>query len=281
VISLDPVALSYMLKGTPSIDVGEGVTVSSDNLVQTLLSTAYAKFDDAKQEQRDNFLDSATSQVFSAVMSGKADPRNILDGLRKAAGERRVLVYSSNPQEQSDIATTGLAGILGTDPAQPSVGVFMNDGSAAKLGYYLHNEVHVTEGACRTDGRRELNVRVVMKYDAPTTGLPDYVTQVKQPGDPYRLQTNVLAFAPAGGEVIGAQRDGAQLPLQFGEDHGRQVGTNTVVLLPGETTEITYTVLGPDNVGKPGDVPPTLVVTPGVNPLVTSVDQYRSCAAAG
>ena len=86
VLAIDPVALSYMLKGAPGIDVGEGLTVTSDNLVETLLSTAYQKFDDANQEQRDDFLDSATSKVFSTVMSGDADPHSIVDGLRKAAG---------------------------------------------------------------------------------------------------------------------------------------------------------------------------------------------------
>jgi hypothetical protein len=52
-------------------------------------------------------------------------------------------------------------------------------------------------------------------------------------------------------------------------------------MLPGDTTEIVYTVLGPANLGQPGDVPPTLVVTPGVNPTVTSVDPYRTCAVVG
>jgi cytoskeletal protein RodZ len=281
VLAIDPVALSYTLKGAPPIDVGDGLTVTSDNLVSTLLSTAYQKFDDADQERRDAFLDSATSKVFSVVMSGQGQSRSIIDGLRKAANERRVLVYSSNPTEQDDIATTGLAGIMSTDTSQPTVGVFMNDGTAAKLGYYLHNEVHVTEGDCRTDGRRELKVRVVMKYDAPATGLPNYVTGTKQPGEPYELQTNLLAFAPIGGEVTGAQHDSTQMALRFGEDHDRQVGTSTIRMLPGETTEIVYTMLGPANVGQPGDVPPTLVVTPGVNPTVTSVDAYRTCAVGG
>jgi hypothetical protein len=281
VLAIDPVALSYMLKGAPGIDIGDGLTVTSNNLVSTLLATAYAKFDSTKVEERDAFLDNATSKVFSEVMSGKTDPHAIVDGLRKAADERRVLIYSSNPAEQADIATTGLAGIMSTDPAQPTLGVFMNDGTAAKLGYYLHNEVHVTEGDCRTDGRRELKVRVVMKYDAPPTGLPDYVSGANGPNGPYRLQTNLLAFAPIGGEVTGAQRDGTQMALRFGEDHGRQVGASTLDMLPGDTTEIVYTVLGPANLGQPGDVPPTLVVTPGVNPTVTSVDPYRTCAVVG
>ena len=72
-IAIDPVALSYMLKGTKGIDVGQGVTITSDNLVATLLSTAYSKFDQNAQDERDAFLDHATSMVFSDVMSGNAN----------------------------------------------------------------------------------------------------------------------------------------------------------------------------------------------------------------
>ena len=236
VLAIDPVALSYTLKGTPPIDVGDGVTVTADNLVPILLSTAYARFDEVDQSQRDDFLAHATSQVFSAVMSGKGDPRSIINGLRKAASERRILVYSAHPDEQAEIATTGPSGAINADLAAPSIGVFFNDGTAAKLGYYLSSEAHVTEGKCRTDGRRELQVRVVMHYDAPASGLPPYVTGSSPGGRSYTLRTNVLVFAPVGGGVVNVERDGELTGMGRGEDHAREVGTVTVELAPGAST---------------------------------------------
>jgi hypothetical protein len=280
VLAIDPVALSYTLQGRPGIDVGQGFTMTSDNLVSTLLSTAYQRFDDADQAQRDQFLDDATSKVFSEVMSGTGDPRPILNGLRKAADERRVLIYSADPAEQADIEQTGLAGVLSSDPSNPTLGVFMNDRTAAKLGYYLHNEVHVTEGECRADGRRELQVRVAMKFDAPTEGLPSYVSGTTEPDEPYVLKTNLLAFAPVGGAVAAAQVGGEQVSVERGEDHGREVGAVPVEMTPGTSAEVVFTVLGPAGViGSPADVPTALVLTPGVNPWVTSVDAYRHCGA--
>ena len=277
VVAIDPVALSYMLEGSPGVDIGEGLTMTADNLVQTLLSEVYRQFDGVNQSERDDFLDDATNKVFAHVMSGKTDPKALIDGLRKASDERRILIFSANGDEQGDIAKTGLAGSLTSDAAQPSVGIFMNDGTAGKLDYYLNNEVHVTEGECRTDGRRELEVRVVMNYDAPTDGLPQYVTQA-QPGEPYRLKTNLLAFAPLGGGVISAERDGAPLGIARGEDHSREVGTATIELLPQTSTEIVFIMVGPaGEIGGPNDVPPTLVLTPGVNPWVTSVADYQPC----
>ena len=35
VLAIDPVALSYMLEGAPPIDVGDGVSITADNLVST------------------------------------------------------------------------------------------------------------------------------------------------------------------------------------------------------------------------------------------------------
>ncbi len=279
VLALDPVALSYTLKGAPPIAVGDGVNITSDNLVSILLSTAYEKFDSIRdQSQRDEFLANATATVFTDLMSGSGKPASIINGVRKAVGEGRVLLYSADVAEQADIATTKISGRVTADPLEPTIGVFMNDGTAAKLGYYLTNAVHVVEGDCRNDGRRELQVRISMTYDAPSTGLPQYVTGATKPGETYQLQTNVLLFAPSGGGVVGATRDGEAIDIGRGQDSLREVGTTTVVLEPGSTTELTFTVLGaavPS--GGPADVPPALEVTPGVNPVDASVGDYRTC----
>ncbi len=234
------------------------------------------------QSERDAFLAEATATVFTDLMSGEGKPSSIISGLRKAVKERRVLLYSADPAEQADIATTGISGTLSTDPLDPSIGVFMNDGTAAKLGYYLRNAVHVVEGSCRDDGRRELEVRISMKYNAPPSGLPEYVTGSTENGKKYRLQTNVLVFAPAGGGIVGATQDGKDIAIGRGEDLSREVGTSTVLLKPGASTELVFTVLGAAGLsGAAADVPPTLEVTPGVQPVEQSVGEYRTCQAGG
>ena len=278
VMAIDPVALSYMLKGTAPIDVGDGVSVTSDNLVSILLSTAYQKFDDWDQTERDTFLASATAEVFSQMMSGDVNPKAMLSGLRTAAAERRVLVYSTEKSEQSDIAKTSIAGSLDTQTASPTIGVFFNDGIASKLGYYLTSEVHVAAGDCQPDGRRELDVRVVMNYHPPAEGLPSYVTGPSELGKAHTLRTNVLVFAPVGGGVVGAERDNSALAFGQGHDHSRTVATTTVVMSPGTSTELVFTILGPGNVdGIPDDITPELMLTPGIEPWVTTVDSYRDC----
>jgi len=278
VMSIDPVALSYALKGTAPIDIGEGFTITADNVVPILLSTAYQQFDEKDQNARDDFLAHGTGMAFSEVMSGRGDSAVIFDGLRQAASERRILIYSTNPTEQADLAQTNLAGGLDENPGSPSIGVFLNDGTAAKLGYYLSNEVKVTQGQCRADGRRELDVAVTMHYDAPSSGLPAYVTGAIPQGQPYILKTNVLAFAPLGGGVVGATRDGHDIGIGRGQDHLREVGTATIAMNPGTSTVVTFTVLSPSGGDPSASVTPGLMLTPGVKPWEVSVEPYQPCS---
>lgn len=71
----------------------------------------------------------AAAAVLRALQDQLADTA-MLSGLRTAAAERRVLVYSSNESEQSDVAQTR----IGPQTALPTIGVVLNDGIAAKLG---------------------------------------------------------------------------------------------------------------------------------------------------
>jgi len=122
-----------------------------------------------------------------------------MNGLRRATGERRVLVWSAEDREQADLAVTPVAGLLSEATGPPTIGDFLNDGTGAKLGYYLHNTVALGAGRCRPDGRREPAVTITLHYTAPSAGLPAHVKGIGVPGRPYALQTNVLVFAPAGG----------------------------------------------------------------------------------
>ena len=163
----------------------------------------------------------------------------------------------------------------------PSIGVFLNDGASDKLGYYLANEVGVSAGNCRADGSREIEVKVTLRYPAPSDGLPSYVTGVSAPGAPYSLKTNVSIFAPVGGGLISATKGGAVKGIARGEEGAREVGSVGVELEPGQSTELVFKVSAPAPANGTVDVTPTLTLTPGVNPWKTSVGEFQSCSASG
>jgi hypothetical protein len=279
VLAIDPVALSYTMRGMPAIDVGDGLSISADTVTDVLLSQVYAHFPDERQVgERDDFLARATGLAFQQVMS-HSDPAAVLSGLQRGVRERRVLLWSRDAAEQQDLAPTMLAGTLSASVAQPSIGVFLNDGTEAKLGYYLTNSVAVTPGECRADGRRELEVAVTLTSTAPDAGLPAYVLGNARAGEPYVVQTNVSVFTPLGGGLVSARSDTTGTPMLRGVEDQREVGIVTVKVPPGAARTVTFTILGPaPSTGVPDGVTPALVLTPGVHPWQESVGPLASCA---
>ena len=149
--------------------------------------------------------------------------------------------------KQADIAPTGLSGAINADLTAPSIGVFFNDGTGAKLGYYLTNEV--TRDAGRVSNRRAAGAARSPSACTIRRRRPAFRPRssgTRRLGQAYTLRTNVLVFAPVGGGVVDAtERDGVAVANGRGEDHAREVGTVTVELKPGESTQLTFTVLAP------------------------------------
>ena len=82
VISLDVVAMSYLLEGVGPVQVGD-VTLTSDNAVEMLLNRPYLELDPARQ---DAFFALAAKTVFESLTGDVAAPRDFFAGLSRAAG---------------------------------------------------------------------------------------------------------------------------------------------------------------------------------------------------
>lgn len=268
VLAVDPVALSYLLTGAPALDV-DGTSVDAGNVVETLLSAAYARFDDASQAQRDDFLARTTAAAFGQVMSGAAAPQTVFAGLRQAAAERRLLYYSVHDDEQADLAATGLSGALDGSAERSGIGVFLNDAVASKLGYYLSGGATVTGGQCQPDGSQLATVTVNLAYRPPASGLPEYVLG---PNGDYAYRIHLLLAAPDGGHIDAADLNGQSVGVRLGTDHGRPLGITVVDLQPGADASATFYLTLP-----PGQSAPAFVHTPTVGSWPVAVDGVGGC----
>lgn len=277
VLAVDPVALSYLLRAMPPVSVPGGPSLTADSAVATLLSDTYRRTDDPVAQ--DEYFAAAADAVFGTLSAGAVDPRQALAGLAKAAGERRILLWSADDDEQDAIADTVLAGALPErDDTRPTVGVFLNDGSGAKLGYYLRMAADLRVVRCRSDGRRELAVRVTLSSTAPRAGLPRYVTGLALAGDPYTARTNVLLFSPIDGAVVAARLDGSDTAVGTGAERGRMVSVVTVDVSPGQSRTLEATLLTPPMpVAKGVRVSADLWLTPMASPWRKSVGPEHSC----
>ncbi|WP_410818028.1 DUF4012 domain-containing protein [Micromonospora sp. 050-3] len=270
VLAVDPVVLSYLLKATGPVLVPGGVPLASEKVVQTLLNDSYQRLG---VKEQDRFFAASAASVFDAFFKKNVNPRVLLSAFDRAITERRILFWSARPEEQRTFGESRMAGTLPEQDTVPTVGVFLNDGSGAKLGYYLRPTANLTVGECRSDGRRELRLRVTLRSTAPKSGLSESVLGLGLAGDPYTARTLVSVFSPAGGAVLEARLDGAETALGSGTERRRQVATASVDVGPGVERALEVTVL----TAKTGVGQAELWLTPTASPWTTQVHSAPSC----
>jgi hypothetical protein len=247
VLSIDPVALSYLLRATGPITLPTGDVLSSENAVQLLLSDVYARYPDTAMQ--DAFFAAAAGSVFSAVAGGSAEPIALIKALAQAGAEHRVLIWNSDDAEQAVLADTTLAGGLPeSDLDTQRFGVYFNDATAAKMGPYLDVQTGAGQSTCRIDERPNYAVQVTLTNTAPAdaaTSLPRYVTAGGLYGvSAGNIKTIVSVYGPPGMENLGLSKDGVAVPYQPATDSTYPVSSLTIELAPGESTTVQFAWLG-------------------------------------
>jgi hypothetical protein len=277
VLATDPVALSYLLRATGPVSLPVGPPLTAAHVVRTLLVDTYAS--NGGNAEHDRFFATAAAAVFHALTRRPAKPQAMLVELGRAASERRLLLWSADPAEQAVIERTALSGTLPVDDgAKPTIGVFLNDGTGAKLSYYLAPAAELTIVGCRPDGRREYRLRVTLRSTAPKSGLSQYVLGGALAGDPYTVRTNVSVFAPTGGGVVAAWLDGTPAPIGTGVENARAVGIVTVDVPPASERHLEVTVLsGVPPTGRAHSMP-ELRTTPVVAHWKINIHSVRICS---
>ncbi|GGK29971.1 hypothetical protein GCM10010124_23400 [Pilimelia terevasa] len=274
VLATDPVALSYVLRVQGPVPVPGGPTLTGATAVRTLLSDTYRRV--VSPTTQDRYFAAAARATFAALTGRAARPVALVRALGRAAGERRLLVWSADPAEQRRLEETVLGGRLPADDGrEPTVGVFLNDGSGAKLGYYLRQRAALDTRPC-VAGRREYALRVRLSSLAPAAGLPKAVTGLALAGDPFTLRTNVVVLAPTGGSLVTMRLDGRPVPYGAGSDRGRRAGSLLVDLPPGGSADLEVVVRAGTAVSAFRHVP-RLWVTPRVTDWSLSTQSTDAC----
>ncbi len=274
VLALDPVALSYILESTgpiaikdPSLQrIASGLPpqLTPTNVVQTLLSDSYAKISDPKLQ--DAYFAGAAKEIFGALSSGKTDPKKLMYAISRGIEDRRVLLWSNATDEQHTIGQYPLGGRISGESVTPAqFGVYFNDGTGAKMDYWIKRSVQVVKD-CTRAGYREIALRVTSTNTAPVdaaTSLPAYVTGDGAFGVPAgSVQTNVVAYGPVQSNIDTVVKDGEKIPFAAQSHDQRAVGTTTVQVAPGQSTTVEF------NFGHiVQHAEPDLVVTPTTQPV--------------
>ncbi|QDG68093.1 DUF4012 domain-containing protein [Pseudarthrobacter sp. NIBRBAC000502772] len=254
VISIDPVALGYVLDATGTVSIkhpelvalaaaGLPTELTGQNIVQTLLSDVYAKIE--QPGLQDAYFAGVAQEIFAALADGKGNAKGLIEGLTRGTTEGRVLVWSGLPAEQSIMSKYALSGSISGPSISPAqFGVYYNDGTGAKMDYYVDRTVQLMK-ECARDGYEQTIVRVTSTNTAPAdagTSLPTYVTGAGAFGVPAgSVQTNIVAYGPVQSNVETAKVDGQSTNFASYEHSNRPVGTLAVRLAPGESSTVDFT----------------------------------------
>lgn len=255
VLAIDPVVLSYLLEATGPVelsslnelpvDTGQlPVTLTADNVAETLLSDVYGEVKEPSAQ--DAYFATVAGDVFSGLTSGDADPVKLVKAIQKSTEEQRLFVWSETESEQDVIGNSVLGGSVTTE--EPTIGVYFNDGTGAKMDYYVQREVRVIE-RCQPDGYYRYAVETKLTNTAPVDAaesLPEYVTGGGIFGvAPGTVRTNVYGYGPSNWLLDSAAIDGETAPFGSYRHDERPVGASTVSLKPGESTTVAYEFVTP------------------------------------
>ena len=255
VIAVDPTALGYLLAVTGPATLPDKSQITGANAVALTQATSYAKFSgtsNAVTAQRKAYLRDIASAASKKILNARGEPIALLAAAGKAAGQRRILVWSADPALEADLAQTSVSGIIPTTTA-PYVGLSVVNGAGTKLDYYLDRSLTWTRAGCGPT--RATTVTITLANNAPATGLPPYVTgRSDSRSYPVKVGDNRLEvsyFATQGARLQSATLAGRPATGLIGSERGHPVYTVDVELPRGSTRTIVLHLSEPAGAGAP------------------------------
>jgi len=272
-LATDPVAVSYLLGAVGPVRLPTGELVDAGNVAQLTMSGVYRRYPDSAAQNA--FLRVVAGSAIETVLTDRGRPGPLLDGLVRAARERRLLVYSADGGEERDLAATSLGGTL-PDAAGPYAFVVVNNLAGSKMDYYLERSLSYTAGRCAA-GQRASRITLRMGNAAPPPGqLPDYVSRRGDTSTRTRDQsatrgsvvTLVSVYGPRGAGGVRSAVDGRRVAVTSYLVDGRPVWGFPLVVPPGRWRTVVLDLVEPAS-----GAAPVVPVQPLVRPqrVVTSI----------
>lgn len=271
--ALDPTVLSYLLAVTGPARSSDGTVVTARNVVWLTESGVYARFgslDPASSAARKKYLLDIASATSAKVLKSQGRPTRLLRAAARAAGERRLLMWSADPAVESLIAQTSLSGAIPVT-RRPYVGLSIVNDGGNKLDFYLKRRLTWQRSGCGPT--RQVTVAVTLTNTAPS-GLPPYVVARSdshayrtKPGD-NRLEVSYLATS--GARMASVDIDGRAATAGAGSQLGHPLYTVDLELPRGATGTVTLHLIEPAGRGSP-----IILRQPLVLPLAVSIKDAR------
>lgn len=262
-VAVDPSALSYLLAVTGPARLPNGTLVGAGNVVQLTQNTVYFAFPTiADNSRRKQYLLDIARAASHQVLDAKVGLVALLRAAGRAAGERRLLVYSAQPNLESELEQTSLSGAI-PDTARPYAGLSIVNDGGNKLDYYLDRSLAWQSSGC--GATRAVTVTVTLTNNAPSTHLPFFLVDRSDrhayPTKPGDNRLEVSYYATRGAAMSAVDINGRPGTAAVGADRGHPVYTVDLELPRGATRTIVL------HLREPGAGRPLVLRQPLVRPL--------------
>lgn len=227
VIQIDPEGLAALLAAIGPVQTPDLGMVTAANVVPLTLNQAYFIY--PNRSQRQDYTGEAAQAGFAKLFSGYfSSLRTLGTNIFRAGREGHLLMYASDPTDETTIGAFGFSGAL---PAQtlPFVQLTIQNVGADKLDYYLQSSLTLS-GQAPTQVGSHMSITVSLANTAP----PGLSTPVEVFGSthPDEYQGLVTVYLPTGSALLSSHLDPT---VTSGAVEGSQNGVCT----------ITYTVTVP------------------------------------
>jgi hypothetical protein len=262
-IAIDPTAISYLLRVTGGTTMADGTVIDADSVVSLTQQTLYRTHPD-KAARKAYLLDIA--DAISRRLLSVRGSTGLVRAAARAAGERRIVVWSASPAIEQQLATSPVSGSLRAGPGYVA-GFSTVNATGGKLDYYLSRVMSYSRQGC---GAGSTSTSMYSLTNAVPAGpLPGYVTlRMDRPSYRTRPGDNKVLlsyYGTPGSRVDSVTVDGRPVMAMPGSEHGLTVVTLALELARGSRHTVTVTASEPARQNQT-----QIIRQPAVNPVVVS-----------
>lgn len=256
-IAIDPTALSYLLQDYPTTYLADRTPVNSGNVVTLTQRDAYLRYPSLSQaDARKAFIVQIADAINRTLLSSRSNPQRLATSAATAAGEGRILFYSTHHEVQDVIEDTSLSGAV-READRGLTGLVINNAAGNKLDFFLSRTV----GWSCQKGRA--TVVITLQNNAPDNLTP-YITQrLDRTHGIAPVGSNMLWvdwIDMTGGELLSSSDGSDEGFVQVGSLNGHPIYRYEVELNRGSIRSIILRLAEPKGVharklNQPGVVP--------------------------
>lgn len=276
VISVDPIALGYVLSAMGPIQLDSGTVLDQNNLSQYLLHDVYVLTD--SNNEQDLLYAEVVEKFVDKFKQGPIDPLKLIEAFQKSTAESRLLFWGTNNSENS------LAQLLHMSVEPPlstqttsGLGVYFEFAQGSKMYYFLNQSVSISSKYCS----KEKLQKVEVEYELTNSVRPEdadslapsiwAVSHVEPKG---AILSRVLVYTQPGATIESVTHTNEFDAVREYIDGDNPVSFVESLLVPSSSTKVKVTYTFPAEAQK--IISP--YVTPLSQPTATTIKYEQNCS---